>query len=102
MIAEKNTTAKTQYLILGSSVTNASAFGNGTAAAANQIHLKKLTPDSVQKLGEGRAWLTILLTVPEPRVMPDSFMEVPSVKFTSVMALPVSVSSGTAAWFHRR
>ena len=52
VIAEKNTTAKTQYLILGSSVTNASAFGNGTAAAANQIHLKKLTPDSVQKLGE--------------------------------------------------
>ena len=52
VIAEKNTTAKTQYLILGSSVTNVSAFGNGTAAAANQIHLKKLTPDSVQKLGE--------------------------------------------------
>ena len=52
VIAEKNTTAKTQYLILGSSVTNVSAFGNGTGAAANQIHLKKLTPDSVQKLGE--------------------------------------------------
>ena len=52
VIAEKNTTAKTQYLILGSSVTNTSTFGNGTAAAANQIHLKKLTPDSVQKLGE--------------------------------------------------
>lgn len=52
VIAEKNTTAKTQYLILGSSVTNVSAFGNGTGGAANQIHLKKLTPDSVQKLGE--------------------------------------------------
>ena len=52
VIAEKNTTAKTQYLILGSSVGNASAFGNGATATANQIHLKKLTPDSVQKLGE--------------------------------------------------
>ncbi len=52
VIAEKNTTAKTQYLILGSSVTNTSTFGNGTGATANQIHLKKLTPDSVQKLGE--------------------------------------------------
>ena len=52
VIAEKNTTAKTQYLILGNSVTNTSTFGNGTGATANQIHLKKLTPDSVQKLGE--------------------------------------------------
>ncbi len=48
VITEKNTTAATQYLTLGTNADNDSEFNNGTAG---KIHLKNLTPDSVQTIG---------------------------------------------------
>ena len=51
-IAEKNTTAATQYLTLGDNVANTAAtnkFGNGTGVNADRIFLDNLTPDTKEE-----------------------------------------------------